>query len=201
MSPNINDIAIFPLEMFLLPGETSVLHIFEERYLQLIQDCEEGYLPGFGVLFKNKENTNNYGSFVELVEVIERLPGGQLNIRIKAISLFALQEYAHTREGRLYPGGKIYRKPLFDHLANQRVMNLWRMYMLRSGQEDHQLLDPPQQTVMKIASTLEMGELDKLELIDLGTHHEREIYLYNYIRFLDSLYDQEEYTFHGIYLN
>ena len=29
----------FPLKTILLPGETSKLHIFEERYKELVQDC------------------------------------------------------------------------------------------------------------------------------------------------------------------
>jgi Lon protease-like protein len=32
-------IPMFPLNMVLLPGETKTLHIFEERYKQLVSDC------------------------------------------------------------------------------------------------------------------------------------------------------------------
>ena len=32
-------IPMFPLGMLLLPGETKMLHIFEERYKQLVSDC------------------------------------------------------------------------------------------------------------------------------------------------------------------
>ena len=32
-------IPMFPLNMVLLPGETKTLHIFEDRYTQLVSDC------------------------------------------------------------------------------------------------------------------------------------------------------------------
>ncbi len=126
MAPNIDDIAIFPLDFFLLPGETVRLHIFEDRYKQLIQDCEDGYLPGFGIMFKSPLNKRSFGSYVEVDEILERYPEGELDIMIKAVSIFCLQEFESRKEGKLYPGGRIISKPLFDHPASERLMYSWR---------------------------------------------------------------------------
>mgnify|MGYP000665651429 CR=1 FL=1 len=47
-------IPMFPLNMVLLPGETKTLHIFEERYKQLISDCLENDAH-FGFLLYTKK--------------------------------------------------------------------------------------------------------------------------------------------------
>ena len=43
-------IPMFPLNMVLLPGETKTLHIFEERYKQLVRDCLDNEAH-FGIPF------------------------------------------------------------------------------------------------------------------------------------------------------
>ena len=201
MSPNTNEIAIFPLDIFLLPGESTRLHIFEDRYKQLIQECEKEYLPGFGILYKNPVNTSNYGTFVQLDEVLERYPGGEMDIRIKAVSIFSLQEYELKKEGKLYPGGKIHKRPLYDHAASDALMLSWREYMIYSGQTENTMLRSERQSVLKIATTLSLSEPEKLELVNQDSHKRRESYLINYLRYLEFLYDQEKHTYHGIYLS
>lgn len=201
MSSNINDIAIFPLDIFLLPGETTRLHIFEERYKQLISECEMGYLPGFGIMFNNPVNTKNYGAFVELEEVLQRYPGGEMDIRIKAVSIFALQKYKSQKDGKLYPGGKTIDRPLYDHAAGNALMLSWREYMIHSGQSENPMLRSERLSVLKIATTLKLNEAEKLEFIDQNSHKNRESYLINYLRYLEFLYEQEEQTYHGLYLS
>jgi Lon protease-like protein len=39
MEPNILTLPMFPLNTVILPGETKVLHIFEDRYKELVVDC------------------------------------------------------------------------------------------------------------------------------------------------------------------
>ena len=61
-------IPLFPLQSVFFPGETVPLHIFEERYKQLINDCQNESLT-FGIpVFIN--NTIAYGTEVQLVEVV-----------------------------------------------------------------------------------------------------------------------------------
>ena len=201
MSSNIHDIAIFPLDLFLLPGETTRLHIFEERYKQLISECEMGYLKGFGIMFKSPVNTMNYGAFVDLEQVLKRYPGGELDIKIKAVSIFALQKFRSQKNGKMYPGGEIINRPLYDQAATDTLILSWREFMVYSGQSEDALLPSDRVSVLQIAITLHLNELEKLELIDLKSPKDRETYIINYLRYLEFLYDQEEQTYHGIYLS
>ena len=201
MAPNIDDIALFPLNIFLLPGELTRLHIFEDRYKQLINECEQGFIPGFGIMYKSPLNTKSYGSFVELDEVLHRYPGGEMDVRIKAVSIFSLKEFASKKEGKLYPGGKIIKRPLFDHQASDELMLSWREFMIHSGQGDHELMGTGRQKLLTIATSLNLTEPEKLELVDQESQLARESYVINYLRYLEFLYEQEEQSYHGIYLN
>lgn len=201
MEPNIDDIALFPLNVFLLPSETTILYIFEDRYKQLIHDCEAGVIAGFGIMYKSPINTKSYGSYVELDEVLHRHPDGEMDIRVRALSIFSVQEFASRKEGKLYPGGRITKKPLFDQAATVSLTLAWREFMINTGQEDEEVLEGRRVSVLRIAATLGFNEPEKLEILDLGSRRERERYIFNYFRFLEFIYDQEEYTFRGIYLN
>ena len=48
------NIPLFPLGVFLLPGEQTGLHIFEPRYRQLIPELEEAMTEG-------REDDNRFG--------------------------------------------------------------------------------------------------------------------------------------------
>ena len=75
--------AIFPLNIFLLPGEVVMLHIFEDRYKELLKDVEETNMS-FGIYYQNDLNTSNLGTMVDLKEVHKRYEGGELDISVNA---------------------------------------------------------------------------------------------------------------------
>ena len=56
---------MFPLEMVAYQGELLSLHIFEERYQQLLKDCEESNIT-FGIpTYIN--NTLSYGTEMQVM--------------------------------------------------------------------------------------------------------------------------------------
>ena len=68
----------FPLQSIFFPGETVPLHIFEPRYKQLIADCRANAIT-FGIpVFIN--NVMEYGTEVQLVEVVNTYEGGEMDI-------------------------------------------------------------------------------------------------------------------------
>ena len=54
MINNNLDYGMFPLRIFLFPGEQTTLHIFEPRYLQLITECLENNVC-FGIPYQGKQ--------------------------------------------------------------------------------------------------------------------------------------------------
>ena len=63
-------IPMFPLNMVLLPGETSKLHIYEERYKQLVKECMAND-ASFGIPFFEKGKIKEFGCEVKIKRILK----------------------------------------------------------------------------------------------------------------------------------
>src|SRR6056297_1865987 len=98
-------LALFPLQVVVFPGERLPLHIFEERYKQLINDCEEeGSSFGIPVYFNNRLD---YGTEVALDKVVQSYTSGAKDILCKGMRVFRIADFEHELPGKLYAGGKV----------------------------------------------------------------------------------------------
>ncbi|WP_405201786.1 LON peptidase substrate-binding domain-containing protein [Dokdonia sp. LLG6352-1] len=106
---------MFPLEMVAYQGELLSLHIFEERYQQLLKDCEESNIT-FGIpTYIN--NTLSYGTEMQVMQVVKRYPSGAADIICKGLRVFKLVDFYSTLGERLYAGGEVVYVP-FEHNAS-----------------------------------------------------------------------------------
>ncbi|GGD71892.1 ATP-dependent protease [Maribacter cobaltidurans] len=81
------------------------LHIFEERYKQLIKDCrEEAITFGIPVYINNKLE---YGTEVQLVEVVNTYEGGEMDVVCVARQVFKVLSFDPQLNDKLYPGGEV----------------------------------------------------------------------------------------------
>jgi Lon protease-like protein len=73
---------LFPLGIVLLPGERAPLHIFEERYKELIGDClrtgEE-----FAIVLADSDGVRSVGTTASVTEVLQRFPDGRLDVVVE----------------------------------------------------------------------------------------------------------------------
>lgn len=81
-------IGLFPLGIVLLPGEVVPLHIFEERYKLLINERRTG--GEFGVVLSEDETVREIGCTAAVVEILEELPDGRMNILVEGRRRFRL---------------------------------------------------------------------------------------------------------------
>jgi Lon protease-like protein len=91
------EIPIFPLNAVLFPGGTLPLHIFEERYKQMVRECMENGRP-FGVcLIRSGREVGEpavpytMGTTAHITSV-ETLPEGRLNIMCAGGKRFAIMK-------------------------------------------------------------------------------------------------------------
>jgi Lon protease-like protein len=82
-------IGLFPLSLVLLPGEIAPLHIFEERYKLLINERRDGG-EEFGVVFAEEDGVRETGCTAAVVEVLEELDEGRMNILVEGRRRFRL---------------------------------------------------------------------------------------------------------------
>ena len=96
---------LFPLQSVFFPGETVPLHIFEERYKQLINDCRnEAVTFGIPVFI---DNSIAFGTEVQLVEVVNTYEGGEMDVVCVARQVFRVLSFENQMEGKLYAGGEV----------------------------------------------------------------------------------------------
>lgn len=98
-----NFIPVFPLDIIVYPGEPLNLHIFEPRYKQLITECIEEKKP-FGIPSVFKGSVNEYGTLMEVTEVVKKYDNGELDIRTKGVSIFRILEIVKSIPDKLYDG-------------------------------------------------------------------------------------------------
>jgi Lon protease-like protein len=89
-------IALFPLGLVMLPGLPVPLHIFEERYKQMIGACIEAD-EVFGIVFYDGGNMRTQGCTARVVDVIRRYEDGRFDILCEGMRRFTLRKLDHSR--------------------------------------------------------------------------------------------------------
>ncbi len=96
---------LFPLQSVFFPGEKVPLHIFEDRYQQLINDCKNEAIT-FGVPVYI-DNTLAYGTEMELEEIMTTYDSGEMDVICRAKRIFRVVTFDNQLEGKLYAGGLV----------------------------------------------------------------------------------------------
>ena len=84
-----NELPLFPLDMVLLPARKVPLHIFEDRYQQMIRECLE-QKSEFGLLWGTDEQFSDVGCVAKVTKLVTEFPDGRMNIMIEGTSRFRL---------------------------------------------------------------------------------------------------------------
>jgi Lon protease-like protein len=99
----MNELGLFPLGIVLLPTEQLPLHIFEERYKELIGECLEDD-GEFGLVYADDEGLRDLGTRARVAEVLTRFEDGRLNILVEGGERFRLTELT---DGRSFSTGLV----------------------------------------------------------------------------------------------
>jgi Lon protease-like protein len=97
----MEEIGLFPLPLVLLPSERVPLHIFEERYRDLIGECLADNRP-FGLVYADDDGIRDVGTTASVIRVLERFDDGRLNILVEGNERFRLVELT---DGRTFETG------------------------------------------------------------------------------------------------
>src|SRR3954453_5464203 len=103
MGQEIERLPLFPLGLVLLPGELVPLHIFEERYKQMIGECLDQERE-FGILWLADDGLKDVGCAARITRVLEQFDDGGMNILAEGTTPFRMER----RIGDLdYPAGDV----------------------------------------------------------------------------------------------
>jgi Lon protease-like protein len=103
MPPEARDLPLFPLPLVLLPTEVLPLHIFEDRYKEMIALCLDEHRE-FGIVWLSDAGLKEVGCTASVAEVLEQMEDGRMNILVRGGTPFRLLE----KQGEhAYPAGTV----------------------------------------------------------------------------------------------
>ena len=103
MPDSIEGFPLFPLGMVLLPSEVVPLHVFEERYKQMIGECLEEERE-FGIVWVSEDGLKEVGCTAEITQLLERMEDGRMNILAQGAAPFRL---LRKIDDMPYPAGDV----------------------------------------------------------------------------------------------
>lgn len=85
----MTEIPLFPLNVVLMPGVSLPLHIFEDRYKQMVNECLESQ-EEFGMILSDEGVMREVGCTARITEVMQRFEDGRLVIMVEGSRRFRL---------------------------------------------------------------------------------------------------------------
>jgi Lon protease-like protein len=164
---------LFPLGIVALPGEVIPLHIFEQRYKTMMNECLRDEQE-FGIVWLSDEGLREVGCACAIERVLERMEDGRMNLLVRGTRPFRVLE----RQGHLaYPAGVIEfledRTEVVDQDLVTGAQEAYGQLVQRvtdNEPEADQLLD---MDAYAMAATVEFGPDAKQGLLDLRSENAR----------------------------
>jgi Lon protease-like protein len=140
---------LFPLGVVLFPGGALPLHIFEERYRELIGEALEAKSE-FGVVYASEKGMASVGCTGVVEQVLKKYPDGRMDILVRGrrrFEILLLNEERSFLQGAVdfvadEEGTENLEGETGD-LLRQRVLSAWtNLMMLENGGLSGDLPDP-----------------------------------------------------------
>ena len=158
-------LGLFPLGIVLLPTERLPLHIFEERYQELIEECLAQDVE-FGLVFADDDGIRDVGTRARVAEVLTRFEDGRLNILVEGGARFQVDELT---DGRSFHTAEV--SPIddaddaADEIAIGEALRIFGVLRDVTGSD----VEPPDpsspQLSYALAGTVELSAGEKLMLL------------------------------------
>src|ERR1700734_1057169 len=132
---------LFPLQVVLFPRTALPLHIFEERYKQMIADVQRGHTE-FGVVLAGEKGIVNTGCTATVEKVLKKYPDGRLDLITLGRRRFEII-LLNDEKPYLRGAGEYFDDEAADPISpevRERVLNSYND--LRSVQEGEPLHEP-----------------------------------------------------------
>jgi Lon protease-like protein len=163
----MTELGLFPLPLVLLPTELVPLHIFEDRYKELIGEClaED---QEFGLVFADDDGVREIGTRAAVVEVLPpEFEDGRMNIVVEGRERFRL---VRLTEGRSFQTAEIAPVEDADDLPPAEIVERARTLFARLAQvtgSDIEIPggDTPQLSYVLASRVYELANEIRLELL------------------------------------
>jgi Lon protease-like protein len=167
------DFPLFPLGIVALPGEVIPLHIFEERYKTMIDECLERERE-FGIVWLSDDGLREVGCACSIDRVLERTDDGRINLLARGTRPFRVLE----RQGHLpYPAGVIEfvedREDSHDPELAKAAHEAYAELVRRATDRDPSPEELADMSAYAMAATVDFGLDAKQGLLDMRSENAR----------------------------
>jgi Lon protease-like protein len=168
-----NDFPLFPLGIVALPTEVVPLHIFEERYKTMMNECLRDEKE-FGIVWLSDDGLREIGCACEIERVIERMEDGRMNLLTRGTRPFRVVE----RQSHLaYPAGVIEflddREEELDASLLTVAHEAYSQLVLRATDSEPDAEQLAEMDAYGMAATVDFGPDAKQGLLDLRSENAR----------------------------
>ena len=167
------DFPLFLLGIVALPGEMVPLHIFEDRYKTMMNECLQEEKE-FGIVWLSDDGLRENGCACAIDRVIERMEDGRMNLLTRGTRPFRVVE----RQSHLaYPAGVIefledHDEPI-DAALLQRAQEAYSELVRRATDNEPEVSELAEMDAYAMAATVDFGPDAKQGLLDLRSENAR----------------------------
>ena len=167
------ELGLFRLGIVLLPTEQIPLHIFEDRYQELIGEClaEE---REFGLIYADEDGLREIGTRASVTQVLDRFEDGRLNVIVEGRERFRLLELT---DGRTFQTGLV--EPVEEpddppeSADAERALELFHKLVELTGAEVEEPAAGTELLSFELAGRFEFAPELKQRLLQITSERER----------------------------
>jgi Lon protease-like protein len=170
----VPEIGLFPLELVLLPSERVPLHVFEDRYRELIGESLADDSE-FGVILEDDDGLRQVGTCTGVIELVHTFDDGRMNILVEGRSRFRVVE---ETSGRSYRTAEV--EPLEDDETEEptdeqteRTLEAFRRLATIADADEVDVPEGGELLSFQLASRVDFGTVLKQELLELRSERAR----------------------------
>jgi Lon protease-like protein len=169
----VQDFPLFPLGIVALPSESVPLHVFEDRYRTMIEECLDEERE-FGIVWLSDEELKPVGCACEIERVLDRDEDGRLTILVRGTRAFRLLQ---RQDDLPYPAGMIEflaepEESRDDELA-QEAHELYAALVEQATDRTPENAELAAMSAYNMAATVDFGTDAKQELLELRSENAR----------------------------
>jgi Lon protease-like protein len=172
-APVASEFPLFPLGLVALPGEMIPLHIFEERYKTMMNECLRDERE-FGIVWLSDDGLREVGCAAKIDQVLERMEDGRMNLVARGTRPFRVVQ----RQGHLaYPAGVVEfvhdREEQVDPDLETSARQAYAELVKRATDREPEAEELADMTAYAMAATVDFGLDAKQGLLDLRSENAR----------------------------
>lgn len=168
------EIGLFPLELVLLPNERVPLHIFEDRYKELIGECmaDEGE---FGLILEDDDGLRDIGTRTAVIELIDTFDDGRMNVLVEGRGRFRV---IALTQGRSFRTADVeFLDDVEDEASPEDIERMITVFRQLVAVAEADEIDEPAAASptlsFELAARVDFGHALKQELLELQSERRR----------------------------